>query len=581
MVGAVVQGTTDLTQDDASNHTTVAKAFGSNPTTGNLNEVTVCWGGTDDTGIIVTDSQSNTYVSIQRVWDSGQNQGIEKFYSKNITGGATTVTATFSGAGRSYNRLLIAELSGLHTTAPLDVNAGQFQASPGTGTDAITSGAMATTAEADEYITCSYQDSNELVPGSGTLSAGTSFVKQIDGGTGIIALEHRNVSSTGAYAGTWTRSTNQRCSAIVSAYKLSAAGTSINATLATKTKTTYSANVSAATAIQATLAAKSKTAYAAIVSLGTSINAGLALKTKTVYPAVVSLGTAITATLASKTKSTYSAIVSAGISTDINATLAAKTKVTYAAVVVGVTALVIQAKRVAKVYKTYKAIVDFTYVPVYEVEELNETIPHAFVDADEQQRVLIENQILIKALLNKLEAYHIPPTGFRDILGDIIVKGVGSADPKWRQINSSVFYAYKFDVNDECWMSFHIPHDFIRGSDFFIHTHWLPNGTNVNPVKWQNTYMHAKGHNQEDYDVAGTIITSQDTPAGSAYRHYVSETDAINVAGVEPDSVVYVHIKRITNGATDNTDDIFVLTNDIHYESNNIATLNRSPDFYS
>ncbi len=37
--------------------------------------------------------------------------------------------------------------------------------------------------------------------------------------------------------------------------------------------------------------------------------------------------------------------------------------------------------------------------------------------------------------------------------------------------------------------------------------------------------------------------------------------------------------ERVTNGATDNTNNIFVLEVDCHYQTNRLATLNRTPDF--
>jgi len=64
------------------------------------------------------------------------------------------------------------------------------------------------------------------------------------------------------------------------------------------------------------------------------------------------------------------------------------------------TAIVINANRLAKVVKTYKAIVIGTVVSLPDFTALNETIPHADEDSNEQQRILIENLILIKALLN-------------------------------------------------------------------------------------------------------------------------------------------------------------------------------------
>ena len=41
-----------------------------------------------------------------------------------------------------------------------------------------------------------------------------------------------------------------------------------------------------------------------------------------------------------------------------------------------------------------------------------------------------------------------------------------------------------------------------------------------------------------------------------------------------------VTLKRVTNGGTDNTDDVFGLMVDLHYQSDRDATRNKVPDFY-
>ena len=177
---------------------------------------------------------------------------------------------------------------------------------------------------------------------------------------------------------------------------------------------------------------------------------------------------------------------------------------------------------------------------------------------------------------------------FRDITGEIVTRGVGVTDPTWTQVGATVFYAYLFAVNDVCWISFHIPHDYVTDIDgagtvspIYLHTHWFPDGTDTNTVKWQYEYAYANGHNQEAFDFAGTTVTSEQAPPGTQYQHMVTETAAISVSGMEPDGILYVKMTRITNGGTDNSDNIFVLTLDVHYQSTNIGTKNRSPGFYT
>lgn len=174
-----------------------------------------------------------------------------------------------------------------------------------------------------------------------------------------------------------------------------------------------------------------------------------------------------------------------------------------------------------------------------------------------------------------------PAYGWHDILGTIVARGTGPTDPNWAQIGSGPFYAYDFAVNDQVWIGFHIPHDYAIGTDVYLHAHWLPDGTNANSVKWQFKYTHAKGHNQANFSATGTTVTAEEAPPGSAYRHMVTETAGVTISGVEPDSIIYVNITRITNGGTDNTDGIFLMLSDIHYQSTGITTPNKAPSFYA
>ena len=171
--------------------------------------------------------------------------------------------------------------------------------------------------------------------------------------------------------------------------------------------------------------------------------------------------------------------------------------------------------------------------------------------------------------------------GWRDITADILTRGVGATDPVWTQIGTSSFYAYAFALNDVAWFNFHIPHDIVPNAPIHFHSHWITDGTNTNTVKWQWEYMYAKGFNQAAFNVTGTTVTAEQAASGTAYQHMVTETDAQQVAGLtEPDGIIQVKITRVTNGGTDNTDNVFLLTSDIHYQSSNMSTYGKAPNFY-
>ena len=174
--------------------------------------------------------------------------------------------------------------------------------------------------------------------------------------------------------------------------------------------------------------------------------------------------------------------------------------------------------------------------------------------------------------------------GWKDITAPIEKRGVAATDPAWAQIGSSPFYAYKFGIDDIVWMPFHVPHDIAPDRPIFFHAHWLSDGTSTNYVTWQWTYMYARGFNQDNYTVAGTTITATQAAPGTAYRHMVTETSGITITNLdEPDGIIYVRLSRISNTTSpqaDNTDGIFLLTSDIHYQSTGQTTINKAPNFY-
>ena len=109
----------------------------------------------------------------------------------------------------------------------------------------------------------------------------------------------------------------------------------------------------------------------------------------------------------------------------------------------------------------------------------------------------------------------------------------------------------------------------------------MPSGTDANSVKWQFDWTYSKGFDQGAFDVAaGNVTTAEEavsTP--TAYQHMVTESPAVTITGLdEPDGIIYCNITRVTNGATDNADSIWMLTSDVHYRSTNSATLGKNPN---
>jgi hypothetical protein len=139
-----------------------------------------------------------------------------------------------------------------------------------------------------------------------------------------------------------------------------------------------------------------------------------------------------------------------------------------------------------------------------------------------------------------------------------------------------------FDINDYCFLQpFHINHDVKPGGLAYIHVHWSTNGTNIQPVRWECTVRRALGHNQANFGAPIVILITQ-AAAGTAWRHMVAECgDADALTLTEPDELVLVTLRRVANGGTENTDTVFGLMVDFHYEADRATTPSRAPNFYA
>ena len=172
--------------------------------------------------------------------------------------------------------------------------------------------------------------------------------------------------------------------------------------------------------------------------------------------------------------------------------------------------------------------------------------------------------------------------GWRDITGQVRVRGVPATDPTWAQIGATNFWSWKFALNKYVHIDFHIPHDYVPGTNVFLHCHWVSDGADTtNEVKWEWSIAHARGFGQEAFNFASPATEDAAEASDGQYYHMVTETPAITLSNLQVDGMVYVRLQRVANGATDSTDGIFVITSDIHYQSTNLPTKNKAPDFYT
>ena len=170
--------------------------------------------------------------------------------------------------------------------------------------------------------------------------------------------------------------------------------------------------------------------------------------------------------------------------------------------------------------------------------------------------------------------------GWRDLRMALVASATGGGTPSLAAFGTTAnIKELSFGVGDSVYVAGHIDHDIKVGSTMYPHVHWSTNGTDANIVKWEFSYITADGHDQANFG-ADTVITVEESAAGTAWRHMITE-HATGFTAPEVDALFIAELKRVTNGGTENTDTVFGLFMDLHYEVQQYATPNRTPNFYT
>lgn len=190
-----------------------------------------------------------------------------------------------------------------------------------------------------------------------------------------------------------------------------------------------------------------------------------------------------------------------------------------------------------------------------------------------------------------------PTFGWRDILGNLTIKSAGANDPVFAVYRNNLRqFQFSNLVFNEVFFEYHIPHDYVPNSDIFIHTHWSqiivdtggPAGI-PGISKWSFDISYAKGHNQAAFIAPITTFVTQQA-SGTQYQHMLAEIQIsatsptsvqLDSSIIEPDGIIVVRCFRDPADAADTLDQApFVHYIDIHYQSTNIATKQKAPNFY-
>lgn len=186
-----------------------------------------------------------------------------------------------------------------------------------------------------------------------------------------------------------------------------------------------------------------------------------------------------------------------------------------------------------------------------------------------------------------------PSYMWKDLIGNIGLRGGGS-DPAMNTYRGNV-RQYQFAVNDEMQMVFHMPHDWVPGTDLYIHIHSSHTATTITGGTFDFTFefLFAKGFNQSAFSAPVTSATIACPASTTQYQHQVTEiqitasspsVNQINNSVIEVDGLLIGRLKFTANNSTISGGAPvlpFVHAVDIHYQSTNIGTKNKAPNFYT
>lgn len=188
---------------------------------------------------------------------------------------------------------------------------------------------------------------------------------------------------------------------------------------------------------------------------------------------------------------------------------------------------------------------------------------------------------------------HSPSYGWRDIIGKVIPKATGAGSPARAVYSGGQLGQYAFSANDVFDMEFHIPHDYAPGTDIYIHVHWSHNGTSISGnAVFDIFHTYAKGHNQGVFPAEKQLTITYPTVNLAATPKYTHRIDEVVVSAgaptaalmdrnlIEPDGLVLATLRATSIPVLGGGGRLFIHTSDIHYQSTNIGTKQKSPDFW-
>lgn len=206
----------------------------------------------------------------------------------------------------------------------------------------------------------------------------------------------------------------------------------------------------------------------------------------------------------------------------------------------------------------------------------------------------------VRQVMPKLDGLRLTPTshllidngttqtyGWKDNTQPMSVRGNGANSPSFGVIFGNM-QGYLWDpaTMNQCWVDFHILHDYAAGTMMFPHVHWMPTTTNTGTVRWGIEYTVAKGHQQQAFSTSTVTVYLEYTIANAnqRYLHIVTETPdalAIPATNLEIDGFIKTRVFRDAAHPNDTyPDNVHAWCVDLHYQAAQFSTINKAPNFF-
>lgn len=176
--------------------------------------------------------------------------------------------------------------------------------------------------------------------------------------------------------------------------------------------------------------------------------------------------------------------------------------------------------------------------------------------------------------------------GWRDMICGLETRS-GPTQPVLQNFRNGIYlYGFSPDIMQEAFVTAHIDHDYLIGSELFPHMHWSTDTTNIGTVRWGMEYTWARRSDDTgttEFAPTTTIYVEQ-SAQNVAYRHYVSQPtvgNGIPGTGINIDTVLLIRVFRDATHENDTyPDPVYGITFDLHYQCERYSTPNKDPNFF-